>query len=73
MASTSHSSSRGPPPRLTTFLRAHYRGKNGDNSDDIERWYASDIDEAYLARAKQMAEEEEGNRSETTKATTTSL
>ena len=72
MASTSHSSSRGPPPRLTTFLRAHYRGKSGDNSDDSECWYASDIDEAYVARAKQMAEEEEGNRSETTKATTTS-
>ena len=72
MASTSHSSSRGPPPRLTTFLRAHYRGKSGDNSDDTECWYASDIDEAYVARAKQMAEEEEGNRSETTKATTTS-
>ena len=55
-SSSSSSSSRRPPPRLTTFLRARCGGKSGDGSDDsIDRyWYVSDVDEAFVARAKQI-------------------
>jgi len=58
----SSSSDSRAPPRLTTFLRAHFRERSGDKKgDDVDRyWYASDVDEAYVARAKQMGEEEGG-------------
>ena len=72
----SSSSDSRAPPRLTTFLRAHFRERSGDKKgDDVDRyWYASDVDEAYVARAKQMGEEEGGfdNGSATTKTTSSS-
>ena len=72
----SSSSDSRAPPRLTTFLRAHFRERSGDKKgDDVDRyWYASDVDEAYVARAKQMGEEEGGfnNGSAMTKTTSSS-